>query len=64
MESGRPTRLALSDPVRRRYRESALARRKSLTQAFYRIPLDPVFVQSDKSAVEPLLQLFMSRKIA
>jgi uncharacterized protein (DUF58 family) len=64
MESGRPTRLALSDTVRRRYRESAADRRTSLAKAFYRIPVDPVFVQSDKSAVEPLLQLFMSRKIA
>ena len=64
MESGRPTRLALSDALRRRYRENAAARRRSLAQAFYRIPLDPVFVRSDKSAVEPLLQLFMSRKIS
>lgn len=64
MESGRPAQLALSEAVRRRYREGAADRRKALAQAFYRIPVDPVFVQSDKSAVEPLLQLFMSRKIA
>jgi len=64
MESGRPTRLALSDALRRRYRDSAEARRRELAQAFYRIPVDPVFVRADKSAVEPLLQLFLSRKVA
>lgn len=62
MESGRAVRVALGRGIRERYREVTLARRQALTDAFYSIPMDPVFVRSDESAVEPLLRLFMSRK--
>jgi hypothetical protein len=64
MESGRAVRIALGEGLRRRYRRARDSRRKALTEAFYRIPMDPVFVRSDESAVEPLLRLFMSRKLS
>lgn len=64
MESGRSVRVALGEGLRRRYRDAAASRRRALTESFYRIPMDPVFVRSDESAVEPLLQLFMSRKLS
>jgi uncharacterized protein (DUF58 family) len=62
MESGRAVRVGLSEGLRRRYRDVTSARRRTLVEAFYSIPMDPVFVRSDESAVEPLLRLFMSRK--
>jgi uncharacterized protein (DUF58 family) len=62
IESGQPVRIALNEELRRRYRDVSTARRRALVEAFYRIPMDPVFVRSDESAVEPLLRLFMSRK--
>jgi uncharacterized protein (DUF58 family) len=64
MESGRSIGVGLSDGLRRRYSEATAARRRSLTEAFYKIPMDPVFVRSDENAVEPLLRLFMSRKLS
>ena len=64
MESGRAVRIGLGDSLRRRYRDTAATRRRALVEAFYRIPMDPVFVRSDQSAVEPLLRLFMSRKLS
>ncbi|MDO8678570.1 MAG: DUF58 domain-containing protein [Acidobacteriota bacterium] len=64
MESGRSLSVGLGDGVRRRYRETAVAQRLALTEAFYKIPMDPVFVRSDENAVEPLLRLFMSRKLS
>jgi len=64
MESGRSVRVGLGEGIGRRYREAAAARHRTLTEAFYRIPMDPVFVRSDESAVEPLLRLFMSRKLS
>jgi uncharacterized protein (DUF58 family) len=64
MESGRAVRVALGEGLRRRYRDATNDRRKALASSFYRIPIDPVFVRSDESAVEPLLRLFISRKLS
>ena len=65
VESGRSIRCgAVGEGLRQRYRESADARRRALNEAFYKVPMDPVFVRSDESAVEPLLRLFMSRKLS
>jgi uncharacterized protein (DUF58 family) len=64
MESGRAVRVGLSEGLRRRYRDVTSARRRALVEAFYSIPMEPVFVRSDESAVEPLLRLFMSRKVS
>jgi len=64
LESGRAVRVGLGEGLRRRYREMQSNRRRALTESFYKVPMDPVFVSSDESAVEPLLRLFMSRKLA
>jgi uncharacterized protein (DUF58 family) len=64
LESGRPIRIGLSHRLRERYRVATDARRKALKDAFYKVPADCVFVRSDASAVEPLLRLFMTRKLA
>jgi uncharacterized protein (DUF58 family) len=62
LESGASLRLGLGEGVRRRYREMVELRRKQLTDMFYRVPMDHVFVRSDRSAIEPLLRLFAERK--
>ena len=36
-------------------------RREALARAFYRVPMDHVFVPTDGSPVEPLLSLFAGR---
>lgn len=64
MESGRLLTVGLSDGLRQRYRAATIARRRTLTEDFYKIPMDPVFVRSDENVVEPLLRLFMSRKLS
>ena len=64
LESRKAVRIALGEGLRRQYRAASVARRQALTESFYRIPMDPVFVRSDASAIEPLLRLFMSRKVA
>jgi uncharacterized protein (DUF58 family) len=64
VESGRAIRIGLSRRLRERYQAATDARRKELKEAFYKVPADCVFVRSDESAVEPLLRLFMTRKLA
>jgi uncharacterized protein (DUF58 family) len=64
LENGRAVRVGLNDRVRRDFSEAAAWRRRKLTEDFYKVPADTVFVRSDESAVEPLLRLFMSRKLA
>ncbi|MGH9386717.1 MAG: DUF58 domain-containing protein [Vicinamibacterales bacterium] len=64
LESRRSVRVGLSNTLRRQYSDLANARRRTLTEAFYKIPMDPVFVRSDEDIVEPLLRLFMERKLA
>ncbi len=59
--SGREVALGLSDRARRRYAEAARERRDALTRAFYRVPMDHVFVPTDQSPVEPVLSLFAKR---
>jgi uncharacterized protein (DUF58 family) len=61
LESGRQIAIGLTDGARRRYAEDALRRRQDLTRAFYRVPIDHVFVPTDESPVEPLLSLFAKR---
>ena len=64
VESGRSIRIGLSARLRQRYLESTDARRRALKEAFYKVPADCVFVRSDESAVEPLLRLFLLRKLS
>ena len=61
LESGRQIAIGLTDGARRRYAEDARRRRRDLTRAFYRVPIDHVFVPTDESPVEPLLSLFAKR---
>lgn len=61
LESGRQVALGLTERTRRRYEEDVRARREQLTRAFYRVPIDHVYVPTDRSPVEPLLALFTAR---
>jgi hypothetical protein len=61
VESGRQVAVSLSPRTRRSYAEEMAARRDALTRAFYRVPMDHVFVPTDGSPVEPLLELFARR---
>jgi uncharacterized protein (DUF58 family) len=61
VESGREAAVALSPRTRRAYAGEMRARREALARAFYRVPMDHVFVPADRSPIEPLLTLFAAR---
>jgi len=61
LESRQQVALALTSGTRRRYSENAARRREELMRAFYRVPMDHVFVPTDESPVEPLLSLMAKR---
>ena len=61
LESGRRATVDLGPRSRRRYATEARVRRESLARAFYRVPMDHVFVSTDARPVEPLLELFATR---
>jgi len=61
LESGRRAAIALTPRTRRRYAEELRRRREALTTAFYRVPMDHVFVPTDESPVEPVLEMFAKR---
>ena len=61
LESGRQVAVSLSARTRRAYAADAQDRREALARAFYRVPIDHVFVPTDGSPVEPLLSLFARR---
>lgn len=61
LETGRRISLGLGARARRAYAEESARRRQELTRAFYRVPMDYVFVPTDQSPVEPLLNLFARR---
>ena len=61
LESGRQVSIALNERNRTRYAEEVGRRREALSRAFYRVPMDHVFVPTDRSPVEPLLSLFAKR---
>jgi uncharacterized protein (DUF58 family) len=62
LESGASLRVGLGETLRRYYRELVRGRRGQLADAFFGVPIDHVFVQSDRSAVEPLMRLFAERR--
>jgi uncharacterized protein (DUF58 family) len=64
VESGRWWSLGLSRRSRARYEASVRQRRKDLARAFYRVPMDHVFVPTDQSPVLPVLSLFARRMSA
>ncbi|HEV8345959.1 MAG TPA: DUF58 domain-containing protein [Vicinamibacterales bacterium] len=61
VESGRQVAVGLGPRTRARYAEDVHQRREALTRAFYRVPMDHVFVPTDQSPVEPVLELFAKR---
>jgi uncharacterized protein (DUF58 family) len=61
LESGRDVAVSLSPHTRRAYAAEMHARQEALAHAFYRVPLDHVFVPTDRSPVEPVLSLFARR---
>jgi uncharacterized protein (DUF58 family) len=61
LESGRDVAVALGGRSRRAYAEDARRRRESLARAFYRASIDHVFVPTNESPVEPMLELFANR---
>ncbi|MBI1875864.1 MAG: DUF58 domain-containing protein [Acidobacteria bacterium] len=61
VESGRQVAVGLSPRTRRTYAEEITHRREALARAFYHVPMDHVFVQTDQSPIEPLLTLFARR---
>jgi len=61
LESGRQVAVSLTPRTARAYAAEMRARREALMRAFYRVPMDHVFVPTDGSPVEPLLSLFARR---
>ena len=61
LESGRDVAVALGARSRRAYAADARRRREALARAFYRASIDHVFVPTNRSPVEPLLELFATR---
>jgi uncharacterized protein (DUF58 family) len=62
LETGASLRIGLGEKLRRYYRDLIHRRHAHLADAFFGVPIDHVFVQSDRSAVEPLLRLFAERR--
>ena len=62
IESGRRVTVGLSSRTRAEHAAAARARREALARAFYRVPMDHVFVPTDVSPVLPVLSLFARRK--
>jgi len=62
LESGRRVTLGLGKSARRRFDDQARQRREALTRTFYGVPLDYVYVPTDRNPVEQLLSLFTRRK--
>ena len=64
VESGRSASIGLGRGARARYAAEMTARRDALAKAFYRVPMDHVFVPTDQSPVLPVLSMFARRKSA
>ena len=62
LESGRRVTVGLGRGARAGFAAAAQARREALARAFYRVPMDHVFVPTDVSPVLPVLSLFARRK--
>ena len=63
LESGRHVAVDLGERSRNLYAVEARRRRDTLVDAFYRVPLEHIFVPTDESPVEPILSFF-ARRIA
>jgi len=62
LESGEERVVSLSAGNRRAYSEEMARRRDELMRYFYQIGLDHVYLRVGDSFVDPLIQLFSSRK--
>jgi uncharacterized protein (DUF58 family) len=62
LESGRRVTVGLGRQTRAQYADAIRERRASLARAFYRVPMDHVFVPTAGSPVLPVLSLFARRK--
>jgi uncharacterized protein (DUF58 family) len=62
LESGKRATIGLGRTVRARYADAMRRRREELARAFYRVPMDHVFVPTNESPVLPVLSLFAARK--
>ena len=62
LESGRRISVGLGRQARATYAAAVADRREALSRAFYRVPMDHVFVPTEGSPVLPVLSLFARRK--
>ena len=62
LESGRRVTVGLSAGARSEFAAATRARKEALARAFYRVPMDHVFVPTGASPVLPVLSLFARRK--
>lgn len=62
LESGRRVSIGLGRQNRAAYAAAIAERREALARAFYRVPMDHVFVPTEGSPVLPVLSLFQRRK--
>jgi uncharacterized protein (DUF58 family) len=62
VESGRRVSVGLGRQARAQYAAAVADRRQRLARAFYRVPMDHVFVPTTGSPVLPVLSLFARRK--
>ena len=62
VESGRRVSVGLGRQARAGYAAAIAGRREELARAFYRVPMDHVFVPTEGSPVLPVLSLFARRK--
>ena len=63
VESGRRVTVGLGRQARAGYAAAVAQRRDDLARAFYRVPMDHVFVPTEGSPVLPVLSLFARRKV-
>jgi len=62
LETGRRVTVGLGSRSREEFAAGIRARREALARAFYRVPMDHVFVPTGVSPVLPVLSLFARRK--
>jgi uncharacterized protein (DUF58 family) len=62
LESGRRLTVGLGARARDEFAAATRARREALTRAFYRVPMDHLFVPTHASPVVPVLSFFARRK--
>jgi uncharacterized protein (DUF58 family) len=62
LESGRLVSVGLGRSSRASYATAIRSHREELSRAFYRVPMDHVFVPTEGSPVLPMLSLFARRK--